>query len=193
MKLGCDDRAIAFQIKAIKYNPKTMRCELAEAVVSRDWVLDQLIRTNIVGINIHKSKDNRIYWEDPRGIVRDRKLLEKIAKIVRSLMEAMYGTGTDLCGHCIEASELICEALKTFGASNAKTVEGWCCFDDESYGSDRPWDEHTWVEIGDIYVDVTADQFNPGMYKENEFEPIVIRKGLPYCMTREEPTWDDYE
>ena len=76
----------------------------------------------------------------------------------------------------------------------AKTVEGWCQFDDEHYGSDRPWDPHTWIEIPDLnlYIDITADQFNYGMAKENEYGPVIVQQGLPHGMRYDEPTWAEY-
>ena len=104
-------------------------------------------------------------------------------------METNYGTGTDLCGYCIEASELIVSLFRYFGYTNCKTVEGWCSFDDDSSCSDAPYDPHTWVEIenGQFYIDITADQFNTCMYRENKYPPIIFRKGLPYGMCYEEP------
>ena len=109
-------------------------------------------------------------------------------------MEAKYGKGTDLCGRCIEASELIVANLKYWGCNDYNTVEGWCEFDDDSNCSDAPYDPHTWVEMGNIYIDVTADQFNYNMYKENEYPPILIHKGLPHGMCYEEPEgWEPEE
>lgn len=119
----------------------------------------------------------------------------EIAHNVRLDFENKYGTGTDLCGHCIEASELISQRISNEIGIPAICKEGWCKFDDESYGSDHPWDPHTWVEVPslDLYIDVTADQFNFGMYQENEFQPIVIHIGPPQNMQYDEPSWDDFE
>ena len=116
-----------------------------------------------------------------------------IAYKTRSEMQALYGD--DLAGHCIEASGRIAARLSSDLRIAAKTVEGWCQFDDGMYGSDRPWDPHTWVELPDygLYVDVTADQFNYGMSRENEFLPVIVQKGLPHGMRYEEPSWDEYE
>lgn len=116
------------------------------------------------------------------------KTIEKVALKVREEIEKAYGSGTNLCGKCIEASERIVEELKKVSVE-AVTVEGWCVYDDECYGSDHPWDEHTWVEVPemDLYIDVTADQFNYGMYSENEFPSVIVRVGLPTGMQYEEP------
>lgn len=101
-----------------------------------------------------------------------------------------YGIGTNLAGHCIEASDRIVELLAEIDVK-AKAVEGWCIYDDEYYGSDRPYDEHTWVELEDgYYIDVTADQFNPGMWEGNELEEIVIGR-KPTCMVYDEPDLDE--
>ena len=62
-------------------------------------------------------------------------------------MESEYGTGTDLCGACIEASDLIVERLREKGINSAHYVEGWCLYDDGSWCSDVPYDPHTWVEF----------------------------------------------
>lgn len=115
------------------------------------------------------------------------------ARAVRNEMVCKYGA--DLAGHCIEASDIIVERLADKFGLEAVAVEGWCKFDDEYYGSDRPWDPHTWVEIPSLglYVDVTADQFNSGMYAENEFDSVIVCKGLPNGMQYEEPSWDDFE
>lgn len=119
--------------------------------------------------------------------------IESIVHGVRNEMTAQYGD--NLSGHCIEASEKIVELLSGQLGLDAVTVEGWCRYDDESYGSDHPWDPHTWVEVPSLglYIDATADQFNYGMDAESQFPDVIIQKGLPYGMQYEEPTWEDYE
>lgn len=122
---------------------------------------------------------------------------QRVAKVVRDYITQDGATGTDLCGSCIEAAELTVACLKEYRVNNARTVEGWCRFDDDCYGSDRPYDPHTWVEIPGkdldhpehefYYLDVTAEQFNPGMAKENEYPPIILQPGLPHGMRHEEP------
>ena len=78
-----------------------------------------------------------------------------MALSIRDEMVSVYGE--DLAGYCIEASEIIVDRLQNELGIEAKAVEGWCRFDDESYGSDHPWDPHTWVEIPSLglYVDLT--------------------------------------
>lgn len=126
-----------------------------------------------------------------RIIQKNKNQVENILKTVRKYMVDNYGDGTNLAGKCIMASELIVKLLHLIGFNEAKAVEGWCHYDYEDYGSDRPYDEHTWVELGDYYLDVTADQFNLGMEKENEFEGIIFNHGLPHGMCYEEP--NDYD
>lgn len=108
---------------------------------------------------------------------------------IRRIMEEKYGYLLD--GRCIEASEKIAEMLCIKSGVSVILIEGWCRFDNEAYGSDRPWAEHTWVEIPkfNLYIDVTADQFNFGMYKENEYPDVIVQEGLPYGMQYEEPEW----
>ena len=83
------------------------------------------------------------------------KKLKSMALSIRDEMVSVYGE--DLAGYCIEASEIIVDRLQNELGIEAKAVEGWCRFDDESYGSDHPWDPHTWVEIPSLglYVDLT--------------------------------------
>lgn len=122
--------------------------------------------------------------------------LQKIYSIASEVRQAICKKYNGyVAGHCIEASDLIVQAITDQLGIPCNTVEGWCRYDDESYGSDRPWDEHTWVEIPSmgLYVDVTADQFNYGMREKNEFPEIIIQKGLPYGMQYDEPTWETYD
>ena len=116
----------------------------------------------------------------------------KAASAARAAMEKCYGE--DLAGKCIESSEKVVEYLSSQLGLDAVTVEGWCQFDDECYGSDRPWDPHTWAEIPslNLYIDITADQFNYGMARENEFPPVLVCSGLPHGMRYDEPTWAEY-
>lgn len=111
------------------------------------------------------------------------KILQTCA-VVRRWMVAHYGEGVSLAGHCIEASELLVDILHMAGFPDAVTVEGWCRYDDERYCS-TPYDAHTWVEVGDLYVDVTADQFNYGMDPEFQFCPVTVQQGLPHGIVRE--------
>ena len=119
--------------------------------------------------------------------------ITNIAQNVRNEMVSTYGE--DLAGYCIEASDKIAEKISSYLGLNAQAVEGWCRFDDEHYGSDRPWDPHTWVEVPSlgIYIDATADQFNYGMCSENNFPEVIVQKGLPHGMVYDEPTWDEFD
>ena len=113
-------------------------------------------------------------------------ICESIAKQARKIMVEKYGKGTFLCGHCIEASELIVKLLKKAGL-NAQAIEGWCIYEDDSGCSDRCYDEHTWVECLGLYIDVTADQFNPCMY--NKLPEIIVSETKPDCMEYDEPNF----
>ena len=128
---------------------------------------------------------NEIQWSTE--LDNAEKLIKLVAYKVRKLMEYRYGVGTDLCGECIEASELIAAILRYLGYADCKVVEGWCAFGDGSSCSDAPYDPHTWVELdgGTVYIDVTADQFNHFM--EFPYKPIEIRRGLPHGMVYNEP------
>ena len=174
-------KGTCYRIVYIEYMSDKMKCRARRTIVNRETLLRMLKSNNIEGINVKLSSDDKVI----ETRLHDRYL--QVANAVRKLMEKVYGTGTDLCGQCIEATELIAATLKYFGLHNVRVVEGWCEYDDEYYGSDRPYDPHTWYEDDYVYIDVTADQFNPGMYRENEYPPIIIRKGLPHGMTYDEP------
>lgn len=132
----------------------------------------------------------------PNSIGDDKLSLEPICLLARSVRDEMVERyGPDLQGKCIEASERLVKRLSESLNLEAITVAGWCRFDDEHYGSDRPWDPHTWVEIPtlNLYVDITADQFNWGMFTENDYSPVTICQGLPHGMQYNEPTWSDFD
>lgn len=111
------------------------------------------------------------------------KIIYNICKQVRNELVNKYGKDY-LYGKCIEASDKIVELLDKQGIK-AKVVEGWCNYDDPTCCSDRPYDEHTWVELADgTYVDVTATQFQCFMDEEI---PEIIIGAKPYYMSYEEP------
>ena len=100
-----------------------------------------------------------------------------ICKQVRKEVVDKYGDDF-LQGKCIEASERLVELLKQHGIS-AKTVEGWVNYDYCDGCSDRPYDEHTWVETSDgLILDVTATQFNSFM--KEDYPEIIMQTELPY-------------
>ena len=150
--------------------------------LSRDQLLNGIISNRFYPINC--TVNNRIVV---KSLVKEERTIRDMLKTVRKYLEDKYGTGTNLTGHCIEASELVILLLKSMNYRDAKAVEGWCSFDDEYYGSDRPYDPHTWVECGKYYIDVTADQFNPGMWGNHQFKPVIFKVGLPHGMSYTEP------
>ena len=97
--------------------------------------------------------------------------------------------GHDMAGHCIEASEILVNKLTQRGYS-CVIIEGWCQYDYYESCSDRSYDAHTWVEIlkadGNLYVDVTGDQFDWGLEVENHFGGAYIGE-TPVHMWVEEP------
>ena len=172
-------------------------------IVKASWkiedrkLLELLSNNKIFVLNASIGLDNLsvVKFENSLTNLNKQYKISSVLYTVRKYMEAHYGTKSGLAGHCIEASDFIVLFLRMLGITDAKTVEGWCQYDDEYYGSTRPWDEHTWAEIPSLglYLDVTADQFNFGMYEENKFKGIICRKGLPYGMRYDEPSWDEYE
>jgi hypothetical protein len=110
--------------------------------------------------------------------------IHAVSEEVRTLLEAKYGSeNNDLQGKCIEAAELISEKLLKKGIGH-RIVEGWIIYDDASGCSDRDYDEHTWVEVDDLYVDVTLTQFEPFM--EGPLQRIIVG-AKPSFLVYEEP------
>lgn len=105
--------------------------------------------------------------------------------LIRKDLETKYST--PLFGKCIESSELVLNYLSS-KKIKAVVIEGWCLYDDEHYGSDRPYDEHTWVEIPSlgIIVDLTLDQFQAGI---NDTIETVFIGPLPYFLKYKEPKY----
>lgn len=168
-----------------------MRYEQAFIYGNSKKIIQAIYKCKPILINATIQSGDKIYFRKYKNSMSQ---VESVAKIVRKVFEDRIGTGTDLCGHCIRASELLLGIYVSLGYMG-RTVEGWCEFDDEYYGSDRPYDEHTWLELfannKKLYIDITADQFNPGMYKENEYPAITISMGLPHGMSYSEPViWE---
>lgn len=112
---------------------------------------------------------NEAHTDDMR-----KNIVEQAAKKARDYIVSKYGTETDLCGRCIEASDYLVDLL-TDSSIPAKAVEGYIIYDNDENCSDRAWDEHTWVELSDgTVVDVTVEQFNPMM--DIDYPPILIQK-----------------
>lgn len=180
-----------YRLVLIKYNEKRMRYEQAFIYGNSKKIIQAIYKWKPILINVTIQSGDKIYFRKYKNSMSQ---VESVAKIVRKVFEDRIGTGTDLCGHCIRASELLLGIYVSLGYMG-RTVEGWCEFDDEYYGSDRPYDEHTWLELfannKKLYIDIAADQFNPGMYKENEYPAITISMGLPHGMSYSEPViWE---
>lgn len=180
-----------YRLVLIRYNEKRMRYEQAFIYGNSRKIIQAIYKWKPILINVTIQSGDKIYFRKYKNSMSQ---VESVAKIVRKVFEDRIGTGTDLCGHCIRASELLLGIYVSLGYMG-RTVEGWCEFDDEYYGSDRPYDEHTWLELfannKKLYIDITADQFNPGMYKENEYPAITISMGLPHGMSYSEPViWE---
>jgi len=115
-----------------------------------------------------------------------------VATALRKKLESMYGTGTELAGKCIMASEALCKELTKRGYK-CKTVEGWCWYDTCDNITNEPTDAHTWVQVYGLsklgnrvlYVDITGDQFNP--YLDYPLEGVEIGR-IPYCMHKGKPS-----
>lgn len=124
---------------------------------------------------------------DPNNYALRRNIIVHEARQVRTILENAVGTGTDLCGYCIEASEELVRRLRSIGFL-AETREGWVEYTDPHAGYQRPYDAHTWVEVvigfdrhdyRVLIVDVTGDQFNCGRCPEDQLPGIMISPVLP--------------
>ena len=158
-----------------------------DSILIRSWKLKELLISGEYHcLNLILTKDKQI---KSRQKTENRSIIKKIALYERNITLKKYSG--ELYGKCIETSDRIVKRLSTVGIK-AYTFECWCVFDDENYGSDRPWGEHTLV-ITDkgLVVDVTADQFNCAM--EDKYKELEIGTKLPNKMTFYEPSWEDYD
>ena len=162
---------------------------------TKQQTLEEINRRKCLLVNASITRNNAFYFRKYKNALG---MIQMIAESVREALVKQYGDGTNLCGHCIEASEIL-QMLYYYMGLETRTIEGWCEFDDEYYGSDRPYDPHTWLEVPSnnkngkpLYVDITADQFNPGMYAGNEYPGVILNIGLPHGMSYDEPVeYDD--
>tara|TARA_R110000824_G_scaffold148242_3_gene317889 strand:+ start:68732 stop:69163 length:432 start_codon:yes stop_codon:yes gene_type:complete len=115
--------------------------------------------------------------------------IRSIARTVRMQMEQKHNS-EDLRSLCHEISIILAKKLKKMGYISATEVRGSVYIDnpDQEFYSD--WDvdmfeneekmkeemkyaTHHWVEIGNIVVDITADQFNDEL-DEDEFPKVYV-------------------
>ena len=114
--------------------------------------------------------------------IKQYEIIYSICKKVREELVKEHGKN-NLYGTCIKASDKIIKLLSEQNIQS-HSVEGWCMYEDEHYGSDRQYDEHTWVELEDkTYIDVTADQFSYGMF--THIPEIIIGKKPDYMVYNE--------
>lgn len=180
-----NSKLVGCNVYALQYDKNNYKCTKKEYYIQTSDFIKQIRSGAIHPINF-TLKSNGVIVIIKYDNVRDA--IQKIAKSMRIFLERQYGTGTNLCGHCIEASEYLEVLLRHYGISAVKQVEGYCLWEDECYGSDRPYDDHTWVEIGNqYYLDITADQFNNGFFDKNHFKPIEFRSRTPKEMMKTEP------
>ncbi len=174
-----------FILKVFDYDLELHKCKDFDIEINSYDLGHSIKKLKLIPINF-RVKNNR---EIKIMLLKFNQItaIQYTLKAVRSYMEKTYGKGTELAGHCIEASEYIVAILKSLGYEQAKTVEGYCLYDNGDFCSDVPYDPHTWAELDGYYLDVTADQFNYGMIEENEFAPICIKLGLPHGIVINKP------
>lgn len=120
----------------------------------------------------------------------------QVCNVVRRWMEDHYGKGVSLAGHCIEASELLVDLLHILDY-NVETLPVYVTYDEDNYGQ-TGYDEHMLVKLIALdisfYIDVTADQFNYGMFPEHHYAPITMSvNNLPYGMSVDTPVYEEEE
>jgi len=86
-----------------------------------------------------------------------RAVVEREAKAVRGFLEKPIARATVAfrvfpAGGCGNASEMLGVWLKECGIDGAECVAG-----------DRGDMSHAWLEVGDLVVDITSDQFEDGL------------------------------
>lgn len=105
--------------------------------------------------------------------------------ILTSIRSEVLKTKGRTQGQCILASDLISAELKKQNIPH-RIVEGWCRYNKNLDScSDRPFDEHTWVEVqGGTVLDVTMDQFSSFLKEET---PGVYIGPCPEFLTEDRP------
>lgn len=171
------NKLVGCNISVFVYKDSKYECEIHNYCKRPLELIKSIINGELYPINFIVKSNNVItvikYSDAKIGV-------EKIANSMRNFMEKNYGVETDLAGHCIEASEYLAKILGCFNIRNTKVVEGYCLWENEDYGSDRPYDEHTWLEIDSrYYLDITADQFNVGFFDYGHFKPVEFRARRP--------------
>ena len=184
-KVYSKGKLTGYDITTIMYDRMNYRCGTVRKPVTTQNLTNAVSKNMVFPLNFTMKSNEvvvRYKYNDGEDIIR------KIAAKLRTFLERQYGSGTALAGHCIEACCYLETTLNYMGLQGTKQIEGWCLWDDEYYGSDRPFDEHTWLEIGGhYYLDITADQFNPGFSTENHFKPVEFRVFCPDEMRKTKP------
>ena len=175
--------AINSLTKLLNAMPEYINNEYYLIIFKNKTVKEIKLHINITGTSMW---DKKVVITESLNEVTDKSKTYNICKQVRDELVNKYGEDF-LYGKCIEASDKIVELLNKEGI-DAKTVEGWCVYDDDSGCSDRPYDEHTWVELEDgTYIDVTATQFQS--FIEDDIPDIIIGN-IPYYMSYNEPQYN---
>lgn len=110
-------------------------------------------------------------------------ILYKTGKVVRDSLESKYpNKAKELCGCCIEASNMLITQLNSMGIQ-AQECDGWVIYyDNPDSCSDEPCDPHSMVKVpyqdNYIYLDVTATQFQ--FCISEQLPRILITKQIPY-------------
>lgn len=116
-KLYKNKRLIGCNITIIRYNRKTTRCELQTINIDTKNIISKLHSKEIIHINF-------VLWKN--GIIAANKyestqcIIKETAIKMRKFLEIQYGIGTDLCGHCIEASEYMEKILRFKGYTTSR-------------------------------------------------------------------------
>lgn len=107
--------------------------------------------------------------------------IREVANLVREFILDRY---EESGGMCIDATRYIGRLL-AFRGIEFKSYEGHVRFVDETGSLDG---YHIWLEVDDVIVDVTADQFNSDTVK---FPPVLIapRHEYPQFQSRREVTF----
>ena len=112
-------------------------------------------------------------------------IIENTARAVREYLEVNYGEDVMLSGYEMEACALLQAALRLH-KFEANIVTGECMCDYDIYNRGSTNLEHHWVEVQDVSIDITADQFNPALALRNHYNGVTITSGIPEGMRLKE-------
>jgi hypothetical protein len=115
--------------------------------------------------------------------------INDLTRIAQGTRDLILNDESDLAALCLPVSRHLAKTLEDHGYTSAVVVKGLFAIDDPDPSLYDEWDIndfqneeemesamhntlHYWVQIGNIIIDITGDQFNDEL--EHPFPPVVV-------------------